>query len=453
MSGQEFKAPGVPAEGVFPPKASRMVEQVTEQVQATRLPNGLTVLTERMPSLRSCTVGVWVRRGSRHEPAEWNGICHFIEHAVFKGTERRTALDIAVESDRLGGHFDAFTTHELTGFAMKVVDTALDQAFDLLADLLARPRFDEEELRREQRVIIEEMKMVEDTPDEFLAEIFNAAYFPEHPLGRPIEGTAETVSTFGHERTARFHAAAYAPHNLVVAAAGNVGHRQLVELSARAFEGGADADSLRGESADGGPPAHAAPILVRRKRALEQAHLILASPFPSARDEDRYAASLLSSVIGGGTSSRLWQRVREERGLAYSVGAMGSHFTDAGVFQIYAGTSPEHLDEVLDLSLAELRRCLREPVGPEELRLVKDQAISSILLGLESTSARAGSLARQEIIHGRRIPPDEIIARIESVTPEDLLRVASAFFRTDALAIGALGDLNGFRVDRARLEV
>ena len=453
MSGQEFKAPGVPAEGVFPPKASRMVEQVTEQVQATRFPNGLTVLTERMPSLRSCTVGVWVRRGSRHEPPEWNGICHFIEHAVFKGTERRTALDIAVESDRLGGHFDAFTTHELTGFAMKVVDTALPQAFDLLADLLARPRFDEEELRREQRVIIEEMKMVEDTPDEFLAEIFNAAYFPEHPLGRPIEGTAETVSTFGHERTARFHRAAYAPHNLVVAAAGNVGHRQLVELAARAFEGGAAADSLQGESADGGPPAHAAPILVRRKRALEQAHLILASPFPSARDEDRYAASLLSSVIGGGTSSRLWQRVREERGLAYSVGAMGSHFTDAGVFQIYAGTSPEHLDEVLDLSLAELRRTLREPVGEEELRLVKDQAVSSILLGLESTSARAGSLARQEIIHGRRIPPDEIIARIEAVTPEDLLRVASAFFRTDALALGALGDLNGFRVDRARLEV
>src|ERR671936_1768336 len=161
MSGQEFKAPGVPAEGVFPPKASRMVEQVTEQVQATRLPNGLTVLTERMPSLRSCPVGVWVRRGSRHEPAEWNGICHFIEHAVFKGTERRTALDIAVESDRLGGHFDAFTTHELTGFAMKVVDTALPAAFDLLADMLSRPRFEEEEMRREQRVIIEEMKMVE----------------------------------------------------------------------------------------------------------------------------------------------------------------------------------------------------------------------------------------------------------------------------------------------------
>ena len=172
-----------------------------EQVQVERLPNGLTVLTEHMEGLRSVTVGVWVKRGSRHESAAWNGICHFIEHAVFKGTERRTALDIAVESDRLGGHFDAYTTHEMTGFAMKVVDTALPAAFDLLADMLAHPRFDDEEMRREQRVIIEEMKMVEDTPDEFLAEIFNAAYFPEHPLGRPIEGTADTVSTFGQVRT------------------------------------------------------------------------------------------------------------------------------------------------------------------------------------------------------------------------------------------------------------
>jgi predicted Zn-dependent peptidase len=426
---------------------------MTEQVQVTRFPNGLTVLTEHMPSLRSATVGIWVRRGSRHEPADWNGVCHFIEHAVFKGTKTRTALDIAVESDRLGGHFDAYTTHEMTGFAMKVVDTALAQAFDLLSDMLARPRFDEEELRREQRVIIEEMKMVEDTPDEFLAEIFNAAYFPEHPLGRPIEGTAETVSTFGSERTARFHARAYAPRNLVVAAAGNVRHEQLVELAARAFDAENSAGSPDLEEASGDVPNPAAPILVQRKKELEQAHLIIAAPFPSARDEDRYAASLLSSVIGGGTSSRLWQRVREERGLAYSVGAAGSHFTDAGIFQIYAGTSPEQLDEVLDLSLAELRRVLRESVGEDELRLVKDQAVSSILLGLESTSARAGTLARQEIVHGRRIPTEQVIARIEAVTPEEMRRVAAEFFKTEALAVGALGDLNGFKVDRARLEI
>ncbi|HEX7314257.1 MAG TPA: pitrilysin family protein [Pyrinomonadaceae bacterium] len=429
---------------------------MTEQVQLTRLPNGLTVLTERMPGLRSATVGIWVRRGSRHEPADWNGVCHFIEHAVFKGTERRTALDIAVESDRLGGHFDAYTTHEMTGFALKVVDTSVPLAFDLLADMLARPRFDEEELRREQKVIIEEMKMVEDTPDEFLAEIFNAAYFPGHPLGRPIEGTEETVSTFGHARTAEFHAAAYAPPNLVIAAAGNVEHERLVELAAKAFENGKAAKvkvkskvkSVKDES-----PSPAAPILIQRKKELEQAHLIIAAPFPSARHEDRYAASLLSSVIGGGTSSRLWQRVREERGLAYSVGAAGSHFTDAGIFQIYAGTSPEQLDEVLDISVEEMRRALRESVGEDELQLVKDQAVSSILLGLESTSARAGTLARQEIVHGRRIPPEQVIARIEAVTPEDMLRVATEHFKTDRLALGALGDLNGFKVDRARLEV
>ena len=428
---------------------------MTEHVQVTRFPSGLTVLTEHMPGLRSATVGVWVRRGSRHEPAAWNGICHFIEHAVFKGTERRTALDIAVESDRLGGHFDAYTTHELTGYAMKVVDTALPQAFDLLSDMLARPRFDAEDLERERRVIIEEMKMVEDTPDEYLVELFSAEYFPGHSLGRPIEGTEATVSSFDREATANFHAHAYAPCNLIIAAAGNVEHELLVELAARAF--GADAagaqESEAEDSGSEGPPVNAAPILIRRKKELEQAHLIIAAPWPTARDEDRYAASLLGSIIGGGTSSRLWQRVREERGLAYSVGAAASQFTDAGVFQIYAGTSPEHLDEVLDLSLEELRRAAREPVSEDELRLVKDQSVSSILLSLESTSARAGALARQEIIHGHRITPEEIIARYESVTPEDLLRLARQFFRGAALALGALGDLNGFKVDRARLEI
>lgn len=425
---------------------------MTDQIQSTRLSNGLTILTEYMPGLRSVTVGIWVRRGSRHESAELNGICHFIEHAVFKGTRTRTALDIAVESDRLGGHFDAFTTHEVTGFTMKVADTALPQAFDLLADMMARPRFDEEDLQREQKVIIEEMKMVEDTPDEFLGELFNAAYFLNHPLGRPIEGTAETVSTFNRARTAEYHAREYAPHNLVIVAAGNVEHAKLVELATRIF----DEDGARGDASEAlqaNAPAPAAPILIEKKKELEQAHLIIASPWPDARSPERYAASLLASVIGGGTSSRLWQSIREERGLAYAVGAGSSMYTDAGVFSIYAGTSPEHLDEVIDLSLAEMRRVVRESVSEEELRLVKDQGISSILLSLESSSMRAGALARQEIIHGRRISPDEIIERLEAVTPEDLKRVARASFTSDALALAALGNLNGFSIDRSRLEI
>jgi predicted Zn-dependent peptidase len=425
-----------------------------DQVQTTKLDNGLTVTTEHMPGLRSVTVGIWVRRGSRHETPHLNGICHFIEHTVFKGTERRTALDIAIESDRLGGHLDAFTTHEMTGFTMKVADTGLPQAFSLLADMLFRPRFETEDLQREQKVIIEEMKMVEDTPDEYLGELFNAAYFPEHPLGRPIEGTAETVSSFDRERTAGYHAQEFNPRNLVIAAAGNVEHARLVEMAAEAFASSAGtATSAPLPASEVSVPEPAAPIFIERKKELEQAHLIIATPWPSARHKDRFAGSLLASVIGGGTSSRLWQAIREERGLAYSVGAGASAFSDVGVFTIYAGTSPEHLDEVLDLSLFEMRRVVRESVSVDELQLVKDQAVSSILLGLESSSMRAGALARQEIIHGRRIKPDEIISRLEAVTVEDLERVARKYFTTEGLALGALGDLNGFTVDRARLEI
>ncbi len=427
-----------------------------DAVQSTKLANGVMVLTEHMPGLRSVTAGIWVRHGSRHEAPEANGLCHFIEHTVFKGSHRRTARDIAIETDRLGGNLDAYTTHEMIGFAVKVADDRLPAAFDLLADIITRPRFDQQDLEREQMVILEEMKMVEDTPDELLGELFNAAYFPNQALGRPIEGTRETVSSFDHKITAAFHARVFKPCNLVVAAAGNVDHDQLVDMVQRGLSDGVDLNSACNfQEADvaGTSPFSAAPILIEQKRDLEQAHLIIAAPWPTARSNDRYAASLLASVLGGGTSSRLWQRVREERGLAYAVGAGGNTFSDIGVFTIYAGTSPEHLDEVVDLSLEELRRVVNENVGEEELKLAKDQAISSILLGLESSSARASALARQEIIHRRRISPEEVVREIEAVDSTQLRLVARASFTTDGLALGALGNLNGFRVDRTRLAI
>jgi predicted Zn-dependent peptidase len=405
-----------------------------------------------MPGLRSVTAGIWVRRGSRHESPELNGICHFIEHAVFKGTRLRTARDIAVETDRLGGHLDAYTTHEMTGFTTKVADTALPQAMDLLADLVSNPRFDQEDLEREQKVILEEMKMVEDTPDELLGELFNAAYFPNQPLGRPIEGTRDTVPTFDHKTTVAFHAREFSYSNLVVAAAGNVNHARLVELVGRSFNGCESGAGARPRTLDG-RPRPAAPIMIEQKNELEQAHLVLATPWPSALSEDRYAASLLASVIGGGTSSRLWQKIREERGLAYSVGAAGSAFSDIGVFNVYAGTSPDQLDEVLELSLKELRAVVRNSVSEEELRIAKDQAISSILLGLESSSARASTLARQEIIHGRRISPDVVIEKLRNTTIEQLQEIARTYFKSETLALGALGNLNGFKVDRSRLSL
>ncbi|HXQ68857.1 MAG TPA: pitrilysin family protein [Pyrinomonadaceae bacterium] len=422
-----------------------------DDVQTTRLPNGIAVLTEHMPGLRSVTAGIWVRRGSRHESPELNGICHFIEHAVFKGTRLRSAHDIAVETDRLGGHLDAYTTHEMTGFTTKVADTALSQAMDLLADLISNPRFEQEDLEREQKVILEEMKMVEDTPDELLGELFNAAYFPNQPLGRPIEGTRETVPTFDHKTTVAYHAREFSYSNLVVAAAGNVNHDRLIELVGRSFNGCESGVAARPHTLESGRPRPAAPIMIEQKNELEQAHLVLATPWPSALNEDRYAASLLASVIGGGTSSRLWQKIREERGLAYSVGAAGSAFSDVGVFNIYAGTSPDQLDEVLELSLKELREVVRNSVSDEELRIAQDQAISSILLGLESSSARASTLARQEIIHGRRISPDDVIEKLRHTTIEQLQEVARTYFKSETLALGALGNLNGFKVDRSRL--
>src|SRR5258705_4193014 len=428
-------------------------KRMIDEVKSTRLPNGVVVLSEHMPELRSVTAGIWVRRGSRHESPELNGICHFIEHAVFKGTRRRTAHDIAVETDRLGGHLDAYTTHELTGFATKVADHSLPEAIDLLADLVSQPRFDQVDLEREQKVILEEMKMVEDTPDELLGELFNAAYFPDQPLGRPIEGTRETVPTFDHKKTVAFHAQEFAYPNLVVAAAGNIDHSRLLELIGTAFGGCSGGAGVLPTSGSASRPRSAAPILIEQKSELEQAHLVIAAPWPSALDEDRYAASLLASVIGGGTSSRLWQKVREERGLAYSVGAGGSTFSDIGVFNVYAGTSPDQLDEVLDLSIHELRQVVYESVSEEELRIVKEQAVSGILLGLESSSARASTLARQEIIHGRRISPDEVIEKIRAVTGDDLNQIARTYFKSETLSLGALGNLNGFKVDRSRLTI
>src|ERR1043165_8048106 len=366
-----------------------------DQVKTTRLPNGLTILTEHMPGLRSVSLGIWVRRGSRHEPPAMNGMCHFIEHALFKGTTTRSAHQIASESDRMGGHLDAYTTHEVTGFAVKVVDTALPAAFDLIADLIANPKFDNADLKREQSVIIEEMKMIEDTPDELLGELFNAAYFPNHSLGRPIEGTVETVSTFDREATTKFHQRNYAPANLVIAAAGNINHEQLVDLAVKIF---GNSNGHVADKSDVALPQPAAPILIQKKPELEQAHLIIAAPWPSATHDDRYIASLLATVIGGGTSSRLWQSIREERGLAYAIGAGGNTYSDIGMFTIYAGASPDNIDEVFDLCLKELRRVVREAVSEDELQLAKEQAIATILLSLESSSSRAGALARQEII-------------------------------------------------------
>lgn len=421
---------------------------MNEIKRKTTLDNGLTILTDKMPDVRSATVGIWLKKGSRDEPQKLNGILHFIEHAVFKGTKRRSALDIAIESDKLGGHFDAYTSHEVTGFLMKVVDEKAVEAFDLIADMLINPTFDALELKREQKVIIEEMKMVEDTPEELLGELFNREFFPDHALGLPIEGTRETVKTFDQEITRNFHREFFTPENFIIAAAGNIEHARIVELAEKLF-----ASKSQDQPFKNGEPQLNPTIFLKKKRDLEQAHLIIAAPFVAAKSEKRYAASLLTNILGGGTSSRLWQAVREQRGLAYSVGASEIAFQDCGIFTIYAATSPKQLETVIDLSIAELRKITKEIVTAEELELVKAQAAASILFSLESSSERAAALVRDEIVHGRFIETEETLTNLEKVSVSDVQNLARESFQTDKIAVAALGNFGNLKIERDRLTI
>jgi len=425
-----------------------------EDIQETRLDNGLVVLTDRMAAVRSATLGFFFRAGSRHEPDHLNGISHFIEHTVFKGTEKRTALDIAIEQDRLGGDLDAFTTHEETGFAIKVIDDQLPKAFDLISDMLVNPIFNESDLESEQRVIIEEMKMIEDSPEDYLSELFSEAFFPGHPLGMNIAGTPTTVRSFDHEVTFNYHKQVFNASNLVVVAAGNVEHQQIVDLVlSTSFSSSKDEGSLLMQDLKTRKPVLSSPVFVKQNPNLEQAHLIIATPFVSETDDRRYAADLLESIIGGGTSSRLWQKVREERGLAYSVGASVIMYQDCGMFSIFAGTSPDQVKEVVDISIAEMSDIVNNGVTNEELELAKQQTVSSILLSLEDSASRAASLAQCEITHGRQISVEESIENVKAVTAEDIQILAKEFFRSENMAFAALGDLKDDLIDRSSLSI
>ena len=435
-----------------------------EDIKETRLDNGMVVLTDRMPDVRSVTFGFFFRVGSRNEPDELNGISHFIEHAVFKGTERRSALDIAIEQDRLGGTLEAFTTHEETGFAIKVIDDQLEAAFDLIADMLSNPKFDPHEMQSEQRVIIEEIKMTDDSPEDKLGDIFSRAFFPAHPLGLNIAGTPKTVRTFDHKAARKYHRKMLSGPNLVIVAAGNVDHKKFVKLAdsilfstrssqrpqRKSFAASSAGSALTNRTR---APKPAAPIVIKQNQTLEQAHFILATPFVSGRDERRYAADLLAQVVGGGTSSRLWQKVREERGLAYSVGASTIMFNDCGMFMVSAGTSPGQTLEVVDIAVGELRDITRNGVTAEELELAKQQTRASVLMSLEDSAARAASLAQSEMLHGRQITLEESLRNVEAVTLADVQTLAREFFTTEKMAFAALGHLEGVKVNRKRLTI
>ena len=416
-------------------------------VAATTLANGIRVLTEEMSHVRSISVGIWISGGSRREASENNGISHFIEHMLFKGTTSRSAEEIARSVDSIGGHLDAFTSKELVSFNTKVLDEHLPFAFDVISDIVLNPLFREEDIEKEKGVILEELKMDVDNPEYLVHELFSSNFWKDHPLGRPILGTRETVKRFRRETVESHYRGAYTPTSIVVTAAGNLRHETLIALVRERFEPLTRPDGLPSISA---PQTHAR-ITTRSKKELEQVHLCLGVPCYSFPHEKRYACYILNTVLGGGMSSRLFQNIREKRGLAYAVFSELNMYRDSGCLSIYAGTSLESTREVVHLILEEFRQLKNDLLPADEIRRAKDNLKGSLMLGLESTSSRMANLARQEIFFGRFMSMDELLANIEQVTQEQVRTIAEEFFDPRNIALTVLGNLDGFKITREEL--
>ncbi len=407
-------------------------------IQKSVLSNGVRVLTESMPQMVSSTIGIWVENGSRYEEGPQNGVSHFIEHLLFKGTKTRTAAQIAEAIDAVGGVLNAFTGKEYTCYYAKVLGEDLKMTTDLLADIFLDSTFAPAEIDRERQVVLQEISQAEDTPDDFIHDLFNLHFWQGHPLALPIFGSVETVNAINRELLVSFMADRYRAGRVFIAAAGAVDHADLTKQCERLF-GGIEGDGSIGPIT---PPRERLVVLNHVKK-LEQAHLCIGGPGLSQIDRLRYAAYVLNTALGGGMSSRLFQEVREKRGRVYSIYSFLSSFLDCGYFGIYAGTSPEWVDEVIEVTLKEVAKTVREGLQPAELERAKSQLKGNMLLGMESTDSRMNRLARNEIYFHRDIPLDEIARGIEGVTNDQIVELATACFRGDRMGMVSLGDLKG----------
>jgi predicted Zn-dependent peptidase len=412
------------------------------------LDNGLTILTEQMPHVRSISMGVWLKIGSRSETPEINGVAHYIEHLLFKGTSHRTAEEIARQVDSIGGHLDAFTAKETICYSSKVLDEHLPIAFDILSDLLLNPKFDPDDMEKERSVILEEIKMVEDTPDDLVHEIFMQNFWKDQPLGRPILGTKQTVNKLDRERVVDFFQQFYTPDDIIISAAGNLDHGRVANLIYDKF---AKVDTHGNGHVDA--PAHThSRVSMRNKKELEQVHICLGVPSYSLSHEDRYVCYILNTILGGGMSSRLFQNIREKQGLVYAIFSGLNSYRDTGCLSVYAGSSLETAERVVDMIIEEFRHLRKNPVEPDELRRAKDHLKGSLMLSLESTSSRMSNLARQEMYFGKYFSLDEMISSIEKVTAEEVQELAKTFFDTRLIALTVLGNLEGLKITRERLD-
>lgn len=417
-------------------------------IRRTILPNGLTILTEKMDHLRSVAMGVWIRAGSRHETPEVNGISHFVEHMVFKGTKSRSAQLIAREVDAIGGNLDAFTGKETVCFNIKVLDEHVPTALDVLSDLVLNPTFASEEITRERGVILEEIKMDEDNPDYLVHEIFTQAFWKDHPLGKPILGTKETVKRFERNTLCDFYGQRFHGSNMIFSAAGNLDHDAFVEQVTRRFESLPAGDSVTALV----PPKTAARIILKNKKALEQVQLCLGVPAPPIADESRYTTLVLNTILGGGMSSRLFQTVREERGLAYSIYSDLNPYSDTGSLCVYAGTSSDRAVQVIQLVMEQFRRLKTESLPADELRRAKDQLKGNLLLSLESSMARMSNLARQQMHFNYFFGMQEILDKVEAISEDQVMAMANHLFQPEMVAVTLLGRLDGVKLTRSQLE-
>jgi predicted Zn-dependent peptidase len=410
---------------------------VTEAYRKSALPNGIRVITERMPHVRSVAVGVWVETGSRHEIVGRAGVSHLIEHLVFKGTANRTAEEIARTMDSVGGQMDAFTTKEHTCFYVQVLDEHLPLAVDLLTDILLHPLFNADELEREKSVVLQEIKMVEDTPDDVIHDIFAAQIWHDHPLGRPILGTRESVEGFDRDTVSHHFEEEYTPPRIIIAVAGNVTHDRVVDLFGAGFNGFARPATGRHNE-----PPNLAPSVNIVHKSLEQVHLVIGFPGLHQAAPERYALFLLNDIVGGSMSSRLFQEVRERQGLVYSIHTGVQAFVDAGTLYVYAATDSQNFSKVLKSTLKELRDLKKNGVTAEELKRSKDHLKGSLMLSLESTSSRMNRLAKHELHLGSFLTLDQMIASIEAVRLEDVEALIGLLVDEERLALTTLGPLD-----------
>ena len=404
------------------------------------LDNGVTVLVDEMQDVRSFALGFFVRAGSGDEPAPRQGLSHFLEHVLFKRTRRRSNVQIARAIDRLGGDVDAFTTKEYTGFYVHTLDTRFAEALDLMGDVVLSPAFDHTDIEMERGVILEEIGEANDNPDDLVHEMFVSSFWKSHPLGAPILGTAETVGAIGRDDLYGYYRSHYVPAKIIVAVAGHVRTPEVLRAVSRLFRRRASGDGPERGGRERRPHSHQH-VRLQPRRGLEQVHVCLGVAGPAQASERRFTASLLDIVLGGGMSSRLFQEVREKRGLAYSIGSSLNSYRLGGYETVSAACAPRNLSRVLDVTLRELRKLKRSGVRPQELEWAKENLKGNLILALESTVSRMSAAARQEFYFGRSIPPEEWIARVENVTLDDVGEEAERLFDGRVLSLSVVGNV------------